>query len=473
LERTFNSTQTTTIYVSKSQFYYYTYNSAYYIYRVTAETIYSSNLSADGLSWVSEGSSGSPKNIGNATEPKVRIKYSTTDILTGTQTAPGTGVYFAANIGLGVRTEDLPQIPSSDMQYYIVYEDIENNDYYKYEFETVSVFDVGTCYDADEKIYDINFYGNGKYKIYKLDKTDTAALVWEMTEENVRSYESQGGLKKHIIYNNFTIPLDSDHGGGGISFDDSATFTEGAAWKVLNPATPIHTTYNKVRVQLKINTNTADIEPGEAEYYLSGGVDADIVDTTWQGWGDRENGQIQYIETVTMDIYLGVNPEDVANITVRANAVIPEKKGWFGIITRQRQEFTLTFDIIKTAPTDTNQDGKDDVTGETGNWEQDQSNLPTGDGDGPPDRAGYDTDLVGNLKYLTDTLMYWMTSPFRFLGEGIQYLLDVINETLDWVGDFIVVVGRLFSFLPAPVMNMIGLAFDAMIIIAVVKMIRG
>jgi hypothetical protein len=177
LERTFNSTQTTTIYVSKSQFYYYTYNSAYYIYRVTAETIYSSNLSADGLSWVSEGSSGSPKNIGNATEPKVRIKYSTTDILTGTQTAPGTGVYFAANIGLGVRTEDLPQIPSSDMQYYIVYEDIENNDYYKYEFETVPVFDVGTCYDADEKIYDINFYGNGKYKIYKLDSILSMRLL--------------------------------------------------------------------------------------------------------------------------------------------------------------------------------------------------------------------------------------------------------------------------------------------------------
>lgn len=104
---------------------------------------------------------------------------------------------------------------------------------------------------------------------------------------------------------------------------------------------------------------------------------------------------------------------------------------------------TLTFKL----PTDTNNDGIDDVTGLPI-----EQNTPT---NGIPQRSNYVEGVSGDLNYYFDLIGYWITSPFRFISNTLKYVLtelalmktDLINGS-----NF---ANQIFVYVPTALLNII------------------
>jgi hypothetical protein len=121
---------------------------------------------------------------------------------------------------------------------------------------------------------------------------------------------------------------------------------------------------------------------------------------------------------------------------------------------------------------DVDNDGLDDRTkrpdSNTENpWDYDDYNPNQA-----PQRNEYGDDIIGTVQYGFDTLFYWLLSPFRLIGDGLNAIIEVVGSTFNWATNFSTLMANLFSFLPSEVTGMLTLAFVSMIIVTVIKVVH-
>jgi hypothetical protein len=110
---------------------------------------------------------------------------------------------------------------------------------------------------------------------------------------------------------------------------------------------------------------------------------------------------------------------------------------------------------------DANGDGVDDRTGEI------TSNPNVTNNTGvlnPPKRQDYSSGILGDISFGLDTVLFYVTAPFVWLGNVIKSLMDIINNGFTWVSDFNKFLASLFSFLPIQAIGLIELAITASVV---------
>jgi len=130
--------------------------------------------------------------------------------------------------------------------------------------------------------------------------------------------------------------------------------------------------------------------------------------------------------------------------------------------------------------TDTDLDGLDDSTGE--------SNVAVGGGGGgswgdenaeeifdttPPDSTTYSDDMVGSIRYGFDTLMYWLTLPLAFIGNGLNYILNWFTNASTWITSISSFFAQLFGYLPSEIVGAMSMLVMATVIFSIFKLFRG
>ena len=95
------------------------------------------------------------------------------------------------------------------------------------------------------------------------------------------------------------------------------------------------------------------------------------------------------------------------------------------------------------------------------------------DGLEKPDINDYDSTILGRLSYYWDSLVYYVKLPFYYIRVGIEGIIEWISKIGTFVDSFTSIFERLFSFLPAEVTAMLALGFSTLMIITIVRAIRG
>lgn len=131
---------------------------------------------------------------------------------------------------------------------------------------------------------------------------------------------------------------------------------------------------------------------------------------------------------------------------------------------------TWTKFIIYMGTVDADGDGFDDRTGLPVNKPKPDDTIT----DGKPNKEDYPDDIFGTIAYYFDTFIWYIKQPFVFIGDLIGNILDWISTTIDsWIDSFTSIFTRLFSFLPAEVILMLALGFATLMIITIIRAIRG
>lgn len=91
-----------------------------------------------------------------------------------------------------------------------------------------------------------------------------------------------------------------------------------------------------------------------------------------------------------------------------------------------------------------------------------------------PNRDDYEDNLLGTISYYFDSFIWYIKQPFVFIADLISNIIDWISITIDgWIDGFTSIFTTLFSFLPAEVILMLALGFATMMIITIIRAIRG
>lgn len=90
-----------------------------------------------------------------------------------------------------------------------------------------------------------------------------------------------------------------------------------------------------------------------------------------------------------------------------------------------------------------------------------------------PDIEDYDSTILGRLSYYWDSLVYYVKLPFYYVKVGIEGIIEWISNIGNFIDSFTSIFDRLFSFLPAEVTAMLALGFSTLMIITIVRAIRG
>lgn len=91
-----------------------------------------------------------------------------------------------------------------------------------------------------------------------------------------------------------------------------------------------------------------------------------------------------------------------------------------------------------------------------------------------PNRDDYDDGIIGTISFYFDSFIYYIKLPFVFVADLLRSILDWITETVDsWIDDFSLLMARLFSFLPSEILVMLALGFATLMIITIIRAIRG
>lgn len=89
-----------------------------------------------------------------------------------------------------------------------------------------------------------------------------------------------------------------------------------------------------------------------------------------------------------------------------------------------------------------------------------------------PQRSDYEDGIWGTIAYIMDTLLYYVKAPFNGLAYVFTNLMDTINSSFLWVGDFTKFLTTFFSFLPTPVQALITIAFTVSVAGLIIKIFR-
>ena len=137
--------------------------------------------------------------------------------------------------------------------------------------------------------------------------------------------------------------------------------------------------------------------------------------------------------------------------------MIPEARTW--------TKYHIFYGIV-----DSDGDGLDDRTGQPIN----EPKLSDTIKDDKPNRDDYEDGILGTISYYFDTFIWYIKKPFVFLADLISNIIDWISTTIDgWIDGFTSIFTTLFSFLPAEVILMLALGFATMMIITIIRAIRG
>lgn len=163
-------------------------------------------------------------------------------------------------------------------------------------------------------------------------------------------------------------------------------------------------------------------------------------------------------------------PLDGSHCLIVADLVIHKTGGLENYSVEIPEARTWTKYLTYLGTVDSDGDGFDDRTG-----------LPINDGGKPgesikndkPNRDDYEDGILGTISYYFDTLIYYAMLPFKYIGIALQSIIDWINNIGNFIDSFSSIFERLFSFLPSEVTAMLVLGFSTLMIITVVRAIRG
>jgi len=119
---------------------------------------------------------------------------------------------------------------------------------------------------------------------------------------------------------------------------------------------------------------------------------------------------------------------------------------------------------------DSNADGFDDYTLENA------YKGPVAPGSGyldDIDRTAYSDDVFGEVQYLGDKLMSYVTMPFKFIGESFEFILEWLATSSSWITGMSNVLSTIFGFLPPEITGGMIFLFLVFVVFAIIKMIRG
>ena len=168
---------------------------------------------------------------------------------------------------------------------------------------------------------------------------------------------------------------------------------------------------------------------------------------------------------IVADLYI----YDSNNSDSKYNVMIPEARTWV--------RYYTYLGII-----DEDGDGLDDRTGKP--YTQVIIGVPGQPGQSgqpgqtvkpdKPNKDDYDDGILGTISYYFDTFIWYIKQPFVFIADLISNIINWISTTIDgWIDGFTSIFTKLFSFLPAEVILMLALGFSTMMIITIIRAIRG
>lgn len=164
-------------------------------------------------------------------------------------------------------------------------------------------------------------------------------------------------------------------------------------------------------------------------------------------------------------------PIDGGHSLIVADLVLREVAGIENYSVEIPEARTWTKYLTYLGTVDADGDGFDDRTG-----------LPIDKGEKPgesikddkPNRDDYEDDILGTISYYFDTFIWYIKQPFVFIADLIGNIINWISTTIDgWIDGFSSIFTTLFSFLPAEVILMLALGFGTMMIITIIRAIRG
>ena len=115
---------------------------------------------------------------------------------------------------------------------------------------------------------------------------------------------------------------------------------------------------------------------------------------------------------------------------------------------------------------DANNDGIDDRTGVA----IDISNPPTGIA---PVRTNYEDGVFGSISYGIDTLGYYITAPFVFIGNVITDILEWLAGATVWISQISAFLSAIFGFLPPEILAGMIAIFSVTVVFTILRIIRG
>lgn len=155
---------------------------------------------------------------------------------------------------------------------------------------------------------------------------------------------------------------------------------------------------------------------------------------------------------IVADLFIHEEPFE-ENYSIR----IPEARTW--------TKYHIFYGIV-----DSDGDGFDDRTGEPINQPKPEDIIK----DDKPNKDDYDEGILGTISYYFDTFIWYIKQPFVFIANLIGNIINWISTTIDgWIDGFTSIFTKLFSFLPAEVILMLALGFGTMMIITIIRAIRG
>ena len=358
-----------------------------------------------------------------------------------------------------INIEDIG-LPERTMDYYIVWSDVINGEssrsvYYQ-EFNGKPIVAIYSEIEATSNIYDMSWEGTGVSKKYLYNETTS---TWDLVTETLPSnaWEELRSIKK-IYGTNLSLGVSGiiedvgQMGNFGGSLD-----TEGFGIRFLLPRDGYvdNSFLFSYLVEYRIPWDDPSASPSDITLNFDGDGKADTMKVDSSTY-DIVN------EVLIGTVKMSIGQEYGQNI-VRAFIGSQEAPLYQASVRTTRLEGFV----------DVNNDGLDDrIQREDANIEQpwDSSTYNPG---GQPSSSEYGDDLLGRVQYGFDTLFYWLTSPFRLVADGFDAIITTMEESFGWATDFSIMITGLFSFLPGPVVSLLGLAFVTIIVVAVIKVVRG
>lgn len=95
------------------------------------------------------------------------------------------------------------------------------------------------------------------------------------------------------------------------------------------------------------------------------------------------------------------------------------------------------------------------------------------DNTGAPKREDYSDDIWGAVSWGFDSIIYYITFPFKLIGDGIAYVIDLFGTAFGWVGQISSLIASWFSFIPVPLMALIYGTITCTFIAFIIKLFRG
>ncbi len=166
-------------------------------------------------------------------------------------------------------------------------------------------------------------------------------------------------------------------------------------------------------------------------------------------------------------------PDDGGGSTIIANLYIYQSKNsddYLDYNWRLPEYDTWVKYLTYLGTVDEDGDGFDDRTGLPINQPKPGDSIK----DDKPNKEDYTDDIFGTIAYYFDTFIWYIKQPFVFIADLIGNIINWISTTIDsWIDGFTSIFTKLFSFLPAEVILMLALGFATMMIITIIRAIRG